>query len=232
MASSEFREKKAYLLDKKRFEKTEMFKQVQEYDKLKKNEDIIWYFKVKDSNKFDILKHRELTFSDEFNGDKLDTSKWLTNYYWGEKLLKDRYSVESDLQAYTEKDNFELRNSILKINTQSTESHRKSLDSRKRIHKRNSAIHQELSIPVTASGRNMEFSQQRSNLEILKQETHSGCLPTQSPLISISAVHRKEKYGLTLSQINQTIPKPLSDQDMQMTFSFIPLNGHRIVLHG
>ncbi len=117
VASSQFRERKAYLLDKKRFEKTEMFRQVQEYDILKKNSDIIWYFKVKDSNKFDILKQRELTFSDEFNGERLDTSKWLTNYYWGEKLLKDRYSVESDLQAYTEKDNFELRNSILKINT-------------------------------------------------------------------------------------------------------------------
>ena len=117
VASSEFRERKSYLLDKKRFEKTEMFKQLQEYDKLKKNADIIWYFKVKDSDKFDILKQRELTFSDEFNGDRLDTAKWITNYYWGEKLLKDRYSVESDLHAYTEKDNFELRNSILKINT-------------------------------------------------------------------------------------------------------------------
>ena len=117
VASQDFREKKNYLLDKKRFEKTEMFRQVQEYDKLKKNEDIIWYFKVKDSDKFDILKERELTFSDEFNGDRLDTSKWLTNFYWGEKLLKDRYSVESDLHAYTEKDNFELRNSVLKIYT-------------------------------------------------------------------------------------------------------------------
>ena len=54
----EFKERKDYLLDKKRFEKTEMFKEVQEYDKLKKNEDIIWYFKVKDSNKFDILKQQ------------------------------------------------------------------------------------------------------------------------------------------------------------------------------
>ncbi len=53
MATSEFKEKKAYLLDKKRFEKTEMFKSLQEFDKLKKNEDILWYFKVKDSNKFD-----------------------------------------------------------------------------------------------------------------------------------------------------------------------------------
>jgi hypothetical protein len=117
VASAEFKEKKNYLLDKKRFEKTEMFKEVQEYEKLKKTDDIIWYFKVKDSNKFDILKNRELIFSDEFEGDKLDTKKWMTNYYWGEKLLKDRYSVESDLQAYTEKENFELRNSTLKINT-------------------------------------------------------------------------------------------------------------------
>lgn len=117
VASAEFRERKEYLNDKKRFEKTEMYKEIQEYDTLKKHEDIIWYFKVKDSSKFDILKHRELTFSDEFDDEKLDTKKWLTNYYWGEKLLKDRYSVESDLQAYTEKDNFEIRNSVLKITT-------------------------------------------------------------------------------------------------------------------
>jgi len=117
VATSDFKQKKEYLLDKKRFEKTEMFKETQEYNKLKKNKDIIWYFKVKDSDKFNILKSRELTFSDEFDSEKLDTKKWLTNYYWGEKLLKDRYSAESDLQAYTEKENFEVRNSILRINT-------------------------------------------------------------------------------------------------------------------
>jgi len=119
VATPAFKQRKEYLLDKKRFEKTDMFRDEQEYKKLKKNPDIIWYFKIRDSNKFDILKSRELTFSDEFDGDKLDTKKWLTNYYWGEKLLKDRYSVESDLQAYTEKENFELRNSVLRINTKS-----------------------------------------------------------------------------------------------------------------
>jgi len=117
VASNEFRERKNYLLDKKRFEKSDMFKQLQEYDKLAKNEDIIWYFKVKDSNKFDILKNRELIFGDEFDGDKLDTKKWLTNYFWGDKLLRDNYTVGNDLQAFTEKDNFEIRNSLLKIIT-------------------------------------------------------------------------------------------------------------------
>jgi hypothetical protein len=115
--TSDFKEKKNYFLDKKRFEKSELFKEVQEYDKLKKNADILWYFKVKDSKKFDILKSRELTFSDEFDGDKLDSRKWITNYYYGDKLLKDNYSVGNDLQAYTEKDNFEIRNSLLKIIT-------------------------------------------------------------------------------------------------------------------
>ena len=118
-ATTDFKQKKEYLLDKKKFEKTEMFKEGLEYKKLKKSKDVLWYFNVKDSDKFNILKSRELTFSDEFDGEKLDTNKWLTNYYWGEKLLKDRYSVESDLQAFTEKDNFELRNSNLKINTKS-----------------------------------------------------------------------------------------------------------------
>lgn len=116
-SSEEFKKRKEYLLDKKRFEKTDMFRQLEEYNGLKKNEDIIWYFKVKDTTRFDILKHRELLFGEEFEADKLDEKKWLTNYYWGEKLLKDRYSVDGDLQAYTAKDNFEFRNSCLKINT-------------------------------------------------------------------------------------------------------------------
>jgi beta-glucanase (GH16 family) len=72
---------------------------------------------MKDSDRFDVLKKKTLTFADEFEGDKLDTDKWLTNYYWGDKLLKDRYSVEGDLQAYTERDNFEIRNSLLRIHT-------------------------------------------------------------------------------------------------------------------
>lgn len=115
--SQAFRERKEYLLDKKRFEKTEEFRKIQEYEKLKKNEDLVWYFKIKDSDKFDELKRKQLTFFDDFNGDSLDNSKWITNYYWGEKLLNDNYSLESDLQAYTGKDNLEVRNSLLKIHT-------------------------------------------------------------------------------------------------------------------
>ena len=117
VATEDFKSRKEYLLDKKRFEKSDMFGQLQEYDKLRKSDDIVWYLKVKDSNKFDILKSRELVFSDEFDGESLDTKKWLTNLYWGDKLLNDRYSLETDLHCYTERDNIEVRSSLLKINT-------------------------------------------------------------------------------------------------------------------
>lgn len=117
IATTAFRERKNYLLNLKRFEKSEEYRDLQEYEKLKKNEDIIWYFKVKDSDKFDVLKNKELTFDDDFTGERLDKNKWLTNYYWGDRLLKDNYSVGTDLQAYTENDNFEVRNSLLKIHT-------------------------------------------------------------------------------------------------------------------
>jgi beta-glucanase (GH16 family) len=116
LATDEFRNRKTYLLDSKRYEKSEMFREEQEFQALKKSDDIVWYFKTKDSDKFNILKTRTLTFHDEFEGDRLDSSKWITNYYWGEKLLKDNYSVDTDLQAYT-KDNFEVRNSVLRIIT-------------------------------------------------------------------------------------------------------------------
>lgn len=117
VASPGFKERKAYLLDKKRFEKTTEFNDLNEYEKLKKNEDIIWYFKVKDSDKFDTIKRKQLTFNDEFDSDRLDTKKWITNFYWGDKLLKENYSIESDLHAYTEKENIEIRNSLMKIHT-------------------------------------------------------------------------------------------------------------------
>ena len=117
LASDEFKERKEYLLDKKRFEKSDMYVQEQEYEKLKKSDDIVWYLKVKDSDKFDIIKKRELTFSDEFEGDKLDGKKWLTNHYWADKLFKDHYSQETDLHCYTAGDNTEVRSSLLQIST-------------------------------------------------------------------------------------------------------------------
>jgi len=112
-----FTEKKEYLLDKHRFEKTEMYKELKEYEALKNSADIKWYFSIKDSDKFDILKEREMTFSDEFEGTAPDSGKWLNRYYWGDKLLHDSYSIATDMHCYTPSENFEVRHSVLRIIT-------------------------------------------------------------------------------------------------------------------
>ncbi|HUW92898.1 MAG TPA: hypothetical protein VMV74_07030 [Bacteroidales bacterium] len=117
LKTKEFTEKKEYFLDKRRFEKTDMYKELSAYNDLKNSPDIKWYFSVKDSGKFDLLKKRELTFSDEFDGDAPDRKKWLSKYFWGDKLLHDSYSVATDLQFYTPAENFEVRHSVLRIIT-------------------------------------------------------------------------------------------------------------------
>ncbi len=117
MKTREFNERKEYLLDKRRFEKTEMFRELKEFETLKNSADIKWYFSVKDSDRFDLLKARELTFSDEFDGSAPDTAKWLNRYYWGDKLLRDSYSLASDMHCYTPSGNFDMRHSVLRITT-------------------------------------------------------------------------------------------------------------------
>ena len=117
LKTKEFTEKKEYLLDKRRFEKTEMYKEMKDYDILKNSPDMKWYLSVKDSNKFDIIRQREMTFSDEFDGTAPDGTKWLNKYYWGDKLLHDSYSIASDLHCFTPSDNFEVRHSVLRIIT-------------------------------------------------------------------------------------------------------------------
>ncbi|MDX9728114.1 MAG: glycoside hydrolase family 16 protein [Bacteroidales bacterium] len=117
LKTKQFTERKEYLLDKRRFEKSDMFKELKEYETLKNSPDIKWYLSIKDSNKFDILKSRKLTFSDEFDDITPDGKRWLNKYYWGEKLLHDSYSIATDLHCYTPSDNLEVRHSVLRIIT-------------------------------------------------------------------------------------------------------------------
>ena len=109
--TEEFLKEKEFLLNKKRFETTEEFKKEQEYLLLKTSDKFKKYFKLKEKNLFDRVKDWELTFSDEFEGSKLDVDKWIPRYYWGEQLMNQAYSQAEELSAYTDGDNIELLNS-------------------------------------------------------------------------------------------------------------------------
>ena len=119
--SDEFRKKKEYLQSKNKFEQTESYKKLQEFNNLKNSEKIKWYFKTKGTNKFDKLKEWELTFSDDFEGKTLDTSKWITRYFWGEAILNKGYSMANENHCYTEGQNLKLDSSRLTIETRREE---------------------------------------------------------------------------------------------------------------
>jgi len=89
-----------------------------EFKRIKKSPKLLKYLKTKSKEaKFAPLKAWNLEFEDHFTGDKLDTGKWLTRYYWGDKLLKGAYSLPGNQQCNTEGKNISLSQSKLSIHT-------------------------------------------------------------------------------------------------------------------
>jgi hypothetical protein len=119
LQSDDFLKVKEYMLlpGKKKLEMSDEYRLEEKYKSLKSSEKFRWYFKVKDSSRFTEVKRWQLTFSDEFESHKLDASKWLTRYYWGEALLKDSYVNAGEKQFYPGDKNLEVSGSILKIRT-------------------------------------------------------------------------------------------------------------------
>ncbi len=105
------------MADKKSFKKSEAFQQLKEFKKLKKDSDIIWFYKTEAHNSFDELTKWTLTFEEDFNAPKLDTQKWLTGYFWGKALMNDNYVQENEKQFFTDK-NVSVSGSNLKISSQ------------------------------------------------------------------------------------------------------------------
>jgi hypothetical protein len=103
---------------KKKLEMSEEYRMEQEFKEWKKSEKFKWYFKTHKSKKFDEVKRWTLTFSEDFETTKLDKKKWLTRYFWGDKVLNDSYVNMGEKQFYTEDKNIEISGGILKVRTQ------------------------------------------------------------------------------------------------------------------
>ena len=117
--TDEFRKVKEYMALKpqQKYEQSDEYKLEQEYQALKKSEKLLWFRKLQKKNEFDKLKEWELTFEDDFTEGMLDSKKWMTNYFWGETLLKDSYALPGDKHFYTMGKNLEIADSVLKIVT-------------------------------------------------------------------------------------------------------------------
>lgn len=104
------------LLEEKENSLTEKKKK---HDAFKNSKEYKSYLQLKDSGKFDELKKWEVVFEDDFSEKNLDPRKWMTRYFWGDKLINDAYAMESDKAFPTDGKNLELGNSLVKIVTRS-----------------------------------------------------------------------------------------------------------------
>jgi hypothetical protein len=105
------------LSPQQKYEQSEEYKLEQEYLNLKKSEKINWYYRLKKENEFRKITDWEMTFEDDFKDGKLNTKKWMNNYFWGDAILKDTYSLSGDKHANTPGKNVEIKDSNLRITT-------------------------------------------------------------------------------------------------------------------
>ncbi len=116
--SQKLKEVKEYmnLSSKKKYELSDLYKKEVDYKELKNSEKLKWFFKTQKKYPFREIEKWELVFEEDFK-DGLKNDKWLSRYFYGDQLLGKSYSLQDDLSAFTDKENFELNDGRLNIIT-------------------------------------------------------------------------------------------------------------------
>lgn len=99
--SDAFKQQKAWLLDKKRWEKSDDGKKYQHYLSEKEKAAFVQYFRYKDAPDFDFLKNWTVAFEDDFSAPALDRQKWSTCLKAGEATLGKNYALPGDRSIFT-----------------------------------------------------------------------------------------------------------------------------------
>lgn len=113
--SEKFNERKNYLLDTKRYEKTDDFKTIAEYNKLNADPEIQLYMSYNDTDAFKFFREWKLTFEEEFYN--LDPKVWSFVTPIAEKGPGKNFSIKNQLQYYNNGDNFDVENNLLTLET-------------------------------------------------------------------------------------------------------------------
>jgi hypothetical protein len=110
--SKEFEDRKNYLEDKKKWEKTTEFARQQELLEMKKLPHLLKYFKNKGTTVFKFFEEWGVVFEDDFLKPQLDTEKWAKNGYLAGKLLGDNYSLAGDYHTFTDGKNLRINGKL------------------------------------------------------------------------------------------------------------------------
>lgn len=115
--SVDFQNQVTYLKDTQKFEKTELYKSVEEFEQLKNSDNLKWYFNKIAKDPFEPIKKWKLIFEDNFAKNELNKDTWSPIVFQGLVSINDNYVTEGEQQFYTKGTNLKIQNSELNIET-------------------------------------------------------------------------------------------------------------------
>lgn len=113
--SVEFKNRLAYLKDKKRFQKREEYKHILAFNELDKSKFMADYRKLKKARELEFFKKWDIVFEENFDDKKLNTECWQPENWWGIQTLGTSFSQKDEKQGYNGVKNIELSYNTLSI---------------------------------------------------------------------------------------------------------------------
>lgn len=114
-SSEKFNERKTYLEDSERYQKTDDYKALTAFQKLDANPDIQLYMRYNDTDNFKFFRDWKPTFEENFYN--IDKNVWSFITPIAEKGPGKNFSIKSQLQYYNLADNFDVENNLLTLET-------------------------------------------------------------------------------------------------------------------
>jgi hypothetical protein len=111
--SEKFQSRKAYLLDTKRYEKTDDYKALTAFMKLDSDPEIKLYLSYNETDAFKFFREWKLTFEENFYN--LDPKVWSFITPIAEKGPGKNFSIKNQLQCFNNNKNFDVDNNLLTL---------------------------------------------------------------------------------------------------------------------
>jgi len=113
--STEFKNRIAYLQDKKRFLKSDEFKTILSFKEMDNSKFMTDYRKLKKARELDFFEKWAITFEENFSEKVINAERWESENWWGHKMTGSSFSQADEMQCYQGQKNIELNNHTLSI---------------------------------------------------------------------------------------------------------------------
>ena len=115
ISSYEFKERVNYLIDKKRFLKSEEYKKIIAFDESDKSSFMAEYRKLKKAKELDFFEKWDLLLNEDFSGNELNNKQWQPENWLNFKLSGVSFSQDGEMQSFNGLKNLKVHTNTLTL---------------------------------------------------------------------------------------------------------------------